>query len=424
MSDGLILPEVNINSLRYFLISKIPFVTKAFQTIDIVILDDTKPGIPNSIGFTDGVRVYVNARKYAEAGQYSLKTNHPWFKTPELGYGFILLHELGHIILDSFGRIHGRDRKIWNSATDYVINQFILSLMRESNLFSSNESYTQILDLVEQHFLFKPVLYSTMSAEQVYDDIYTKEDEEGNGPLADDLVYDVPNESSEEKMLRDIITQEMSDYVAKNADKLPVSGGREFSILLEPPKVDLRTVLRRISDRTLKEDWGYPSRGSRIDHLMPKGIRLPDMVDLDPDRIKMILFVLDSSGSLSSKQLNDAINIVRECFNKHTRSPVYLIVHTHHIKVSMLIKDYIDVPTNISGGTNFGCVIQEIERLRTEKNIEPSVILWLTDLYGEINPTSRDMKNTCKNPSRQLKWLISGSREVPNCGTTFYLDTI
>ena len=35
---------------------------------------------------------------------------------------FILLHELLHILLMHFSRRKGRDRVIWNIATDYVIN--------------------------------------------------------------------------------------------------------------------------------------------------------------------------------------------------------------------------------------------------------------------------------------------------------------
>jgi len=39
--------------------------------------------------------------------------------------GFVLLHELCHIVFESGARRHGRDRRLWNEATDYAINALV-----------------------------------------------------------------------------------------------------------------------------------------------------------------------------------------------------------------------------------------------------------------------------------------------------------
>ena len=44
--------------------------------------------------------------------------------------GFVLLHEVGHHVLESMDRSRGRDRHLWNCATDYAINRIIARIER------------------------------------------------------------------------------------------------------------------------------------------------------------------------------------------------------------------------------------------------------------------------------------------------------
>jgi predicted metal-dependent peptidase len=426
----LVIPSVNISSLRHFLIKKCPFYSQALQLVNTELVDT--PKVP-ACGHTNGYKIYLNPRIYALTEKASIEAKLPWFKTPEMGFAFILMHEAGHLVFDSFGRQGGRDPRMWNTATDYQINQFVVKLLKESGVFSTPQSYQEFLHVINKNFLLDPAKYEKMNAEMTYDDLYKIRigsgggECPGNGSLAGDLVEpDEDDMPDQERMDREIVKSELKDYATKNASKLAGVGScfREFSFLQEPPKVNLKMVLRQITDKEVTDDWGWHNRGSRMDHLLTGGSRLPSVVPCNPDVVRKVFFVLDSSGSMSDEQLNDALNIVKDCLGKYTRQPIYLIIHTSDIVFSQDIKSHNDVIEKYSGGTAFRPVLEEIERVRKEERIEPSVVIWLTDYYGEMRPQAEDLRKTVKNPFKQFKWIISGSQEVPDCGAYYYIDEV
>jgi predicted metal-dependent peptidase len=425
--DSVNIPIVNISSLRAFLIRKCPFYTSALHNVNIVLVDDIKRS--DAVGFTNGFKVFLNPRMFALYAKYSEEHNMPWFKTAEMGFAFVIMHEVGHIVFDSFGRLGGRNPGMWNSATDFQINQFIVKLMKESNVFSTQESYTEFLNVVMKNFLLDPAKYERMTSEMTYDDLYKVSvgkgepgKTPGNGGLAGDLIEEDKDMTDKDRMDRDIIKSEMKDYVQKNAEHLRGigTGMRDFEFMLEPPKVSLRQILKLITDKECTDDWGWNSRGSRLDHLLRDGMRLPVIVQSNPDLVKKVFFVLDSSGSMSDEQLNDALNIVKECLAKYTRQPVYLIVHTSDIVFSQDIKHHDELIEKYSGGTAFIPVIDEIKRVKKDLHIEPSVVIWLTDYYGEIDFEACDLPFHQK----KMKWIISGSDLHPKTGATFYIDEV
>ena len=421
-------PEIDIPALRSYMIKKCPFYTQALQRVDIVIVD--KKDSP-SFGWTNGYKVYINPRLYMVHGKMVLAQKKTWFVTPILGIVFTIMHEIGHIVFDSFGRLGHRDPRMWNVATDYQINQFVAKLMEQSGMFQSRESFTAFLTVINENLCFDPAKFEKLTSEGTYDDLYRiSVNRSGGGGCPGDgksLGGDMQQEeddslSDEEKMDRDIVKSEMANYSEKNASKLPGSGSgfREFDFLCEPPKVNLRMVLKHITEREYTDDWAWDSRGSRMDHMMPNNIRLPVVTQVNPDLIKKVFFVLDSSGSMSNDQLNEAVNIVKEILAKYTRMPVYFIIHTSQIEFSGDIKNHNDVIQNKSGGTAFWPVIEEIKRLKKEEHVEPSVCIWLTDYYGEVDFCAHDLPFK----EKKMRWIISGSDREPTTGKSFYIDEV
>jgi predicted metal-dependent peptidase len=420
-------PEIDVPALRNYLIKKVPFYTQALQRVDIILTD--KPKDP-SFGWTNGFRVYINPRLYAVHGKQVVEAGKTWFATPILGVAFTILHEIGHIVFDSFGRLGHRDPGMWNIATDYQINQFVAKIMEQSGMFQTKESFTAFLKVINENLCFDPAKFEKLTSEGTYDDLYrvsVSRSGGGCGGEGKSLGGDMQQEeddalSDEDKMDRDIVQSELSNYAEKNASKLPGNGTgfREFNFMLEPPKVNLRMVLKHITDRECSEDWGWDSRGSRMDHMMPGNIRLPVVTQTNPDLIKKICFVLDSSGSMGPEQLNDAANIAKELIEKYTRQPVYFIVHTSDIVFSGDIKTHNEAISSWSGGTAFWPVIEEIRRLKKEEHIEMSTVIWLTDYYGEVDFMPHDLPF----PQKKMKWIISGSQAEPTTGKTFYIDEV
>lgn len=428
-------PAVNLHSLRSFIIKTIPFYASALQLVDIEINNGDDAKTWPSFAFTNGYKVYISTKLYEIHRMVTEKSNKPWFKTPELGIVFTILHEIGHLVFDSFGRVQHREARLWNVATDYQINQFCARIMKESGVFKSDASYTSFMEVLNKNFVMDPAKYSKLSAEATYDDLYKVgcrgKDYDGwsmNGDMVGDgsgQGEDGKPLDAQEQMARDIIKSELKDYSTKNCDKLPGKGsgyGRDFEMMLEPPKVNLRQVLKHITDRENTEDFGYSRRGSRMDHMVPSNIRLPSVVESNPDLIRKFMIAIDFSGSMSSEQCQDALNIIREVTTKYTRNPVYLIIHTDGINWHGDINDYKEVPTQYTGGTSFQPIYDLVETLRKEKHIVPSVFCHLTDGYGEYGD---DDYNPRLIPFyKKLVWIIMGSDRSPCLGKVYYTDEI
>ena len=433
--DNIEAPAVNLSAIRSYIIKTIPFYASALQMVDIEVMNDERVKSWPSFGFTNGFKIYISPKLYIIHGMVVEKSKKPWFKTPELGLTFLILHEIGHLVFDSFGRIQHREARLWNVATDEQINEFVARIMKESGVFRSDASYTQFMEVLQKNFVFDPAKYSKLSAEGTYDDMYKvgmrgkdydgwslNGDMVGDGSGADEEGKGL---TPEQQMARDIIKSELKDYAAKNGGKLPGNGsgfGREFEYLLEQPKVNLRQILKRITDRDDKEDYGYSRRGSRMDHMMPPDVRLPSLVDINPDLIRKFFVILDCSGSLSSEQLNDALNIIREITTKMTKNPVYLICHTSEVVFAGDIDTYQEVPRNITGGTAFQPVLNHLAELKRTENVVGSCYLWFTDLYGELNEPDYCARNFPFY--KKLHWLISGSDLEAPIGTNHYVDEI
>ena len=433
--DEIDAPVLNLHSLRNSIIKSIPFYASALQLVDIECNDTKEATKWPSFAFTNGFRIYISPKLY-QIHKLCVEYNKGvWFKTPELGIVFTILHEIGHLVFDSFGRVLHREARLWNVATDYQINQFVARLMKESNIFKSDPNYTAFIEVLNKNFVMDPARYAKLSAEATYDDLYKvgcrgkdydgwsmNGDMQGDGSGAD---ADGKPLTAEEQMAKDIIKSELKEYSTKNANKLPGKGsgfGRDFEMMLEPPKINLRMVLKRITDRENTEDYGYSRRGSRMDHMVANNIRLPTVVKTDPDLIKKFGIIIDFSGSMSGEMLNDSLNIIRELSTKFTKNPLYLIIHTDGVQWHGDIKDYKEVPTHYTGGTSFKPCYDLIEQLRREKNINFSSLIHLTDGYGEFNDDAYTVKMLPFH--KKLIWLIMGSDRTPRLGKVYHLDEI
>ena len=428
-------PAVNLHSLRAFILKQITFYSAALQLIDIVF-DDTEAAKKwPSFAFTNGFKIFISPRLYQIHKLCVEHNKGVWFKTPELGIVFTILHEIGHLVFDSFGRVQHREARLWNVATDYQINQFVARLMKEAGIFKSDVNYTNFMEVLNTNFVMDPAKYAKLSAEATYDDLYKvgcRGKDYENWSMNGDMVGDGSgaNEdgkplTAEEQMARDIIKSELKDYSVKNGDKLPGKGsgfGRDFEMLLEPPKVNLRQVLKFITDRQNTEDYGYSRRGSRMDHMVANNIRLPSVVEANPDLIRKFMIAIDFSGSMSSDQCQDALNIIREVTGKFTRNPIYLIIHTDGINWHGDISDYKEVPTQYTGGTSFQPIYELVESLKKEKNIIPSIFMHLTDGYGEFSDD--DYTPKLLPFYKKLVWLIMGSDRTPCLGKVYHVDEI
>lgn len=215
---------------------------------------------------------------------------------------FVIAHEILHNVFDHLGRTEGRDRRIFNIAADYCVNG---QLVRD-----------RIGDTPPEIKIFHDPKYYGWGAEQVYDDIFDKmEDQEleALGQLLDDHIdwgekgkNGQPQYSKDElKAIRDEIREAtMQAAQAAGAGNVPASVARMIKDLTEP-KMNWREILRQQIQSTIKNDFSFmrPNRkGWHMNAVLP-GQQFQETID--------ICVSIDMSGSIGDEQAKDFLSEIK-----------------------------------------------------------------------------------------------------------------
>ena len=216
---------------------------------------------------------------------------------------FVIAHEILHNVFDHLARGEGRDRRIFNAAADYCVNG---QLVRD-----------RIGEQPPEIKIFHDPKYYNWSAEQVYDDIFEKHDEESLaalGQLLDEHVDwgdkdgngNKPSYSKEElKAIRDEIREAtMAAAQAAGAGNVPANIQRMIKELTEP-KMNWREILRQQIQSTIRDDYTFmrPNRkGWHINAVLP-GTNFRETID--------ICVAIDMSGSIGDEQAKDFLSEIK-----------------------------------------------------------------------------------------------------------------
>ena len=321
---------------------------------------------------------------------------------------FLVAHEISHFIFEHNSRMGSRDSFGWNVATDYAINLMLKYQFEKSE------------------FLIKDTLidekYEGMNAERIYEEISKDmpkqekgkvfildltgddsdegegEDGEGEMPGENDtvLIRDrrVPLPKKEKVKSDEQYKQEMKDYIrsaiceayacAKNQGCMPAGMERVIVGHLKP-KVNwlqaLRQKLRFGCSRKASRDitWTTPNRRFlNASYIFPSNV--------GPDQPK-IAFAIDTSGSMSEKDLKQAISELED-IRKKFNAKVYFLDCDAGVYQSRWIDPFEPLPAlQGGGGTDFAPVFDHL----IEKRICPDYCVFFTDGYGNFgnDPTSK-----------------------------------
>jgi predicted metal-dependent peptidase len=214
---------------------------------------------------------------------------------------FVIAHEILHNVFDHMGRREGRDPKVYNIAADYCVNGHLV----RDNIGST------IPDIK----MFHDQKYYGWGAEQVYDDIFNKHDNDALdqlGQLIDEHIdwnnseEGHPSYSKEElKQIRDQVRDAVVQAAqAAGAGKVPACVARMIKDLTEP-KMNWREILRQQIQSTIRYDYTFmrPNRkGWHINAILP-GTSFNETID--------ICVALDMSGSVTNNQARDFLSEVK-----------------------------------------------------------------------------------------------------------------
>ena len=212
---------------------------------------------------------------------------------------FVIAHEILHNVFDHMGRREGRNPRIFNIAADYCANgQIVRDRIGDHNIPGIT--------------IFHDQKYYGMGAEQIYDEIFEKHDEEelnALGQLLDDHIdwgdqdskgNGQPRYSKEElKQIRDEMREAtIAAAQAAGAGNTPGMIQRMIKELTEP-KMNWREILRQQIQSTIRNDYTFmrPNRkGWHMNAILP-GTNYDETID--------ICVAIDMSGSIGDEQAKD-----------------------------------------------------------------------------------------------------------------------
>jgi predicted metal-dependent peptidase len=285
---------------------------------------------------------------------------------------FVVAHEILHNVFDHMGRNEGRDRQIFNIAADYCVNG---QLIRD-----------HIGEQPPEIKIFHDPQHYNKSAEQVYDEIFEKYDDEqlaALGQLLDDHIdwekegEGRPAYSKDElKQIRDEIREAtMQAANAAGAGNTPASVARMIKDLTEP-KMNWRELLRQQIQSTIKTDYSFsrPNRkGWHTGAILP-GMKFDETID--------IAVSLDMSGSITNEMSMDFITELKGIMDEYKDYNIKLWcfdtkVYNEQDFDGYSGEDILSYEIMGGGGTDFMCNWEYMK----EHDINPKKFIMFTDGY-------------------------------------------
>jgi predicted metal-dependent peptidase len=221
---------------------------------------------------------------------------------------FVIGHEILHNVFDHLGRNEGRNRKVFNIAADYCVNG---QLIRD-----------HIGEQPPKIPIFHDPLHYGKSAEQVYDELMEKYDDEELGALGklldEHIDWDKDGENGrpqytkeELKAIRDEVREATIQAAnAAGAGNTPAGVARLIKDLTEP-KINWRQYLRQQIQSLIKSDYSFtrPNRkGWALGAILPS-MKNEETID--------VCVGLDMSGSITDVMGKDMLSEIKGIMDEY-----------------------------------------------------------------------------------------------------------
>jgi predicted metal-dependent peptidase len=289
---------------------------------------------------------------------------------------FVIAHEILHNVFDHMGRREGRNARIFNIAADYCANgQIVRDRIGDHNIPGIT--------------IFHDQKYYGMGAEQIYDEIFEKHDEEelnALGQLLDDHIdwgdqdgggNGQPRYSKEElKQIRDEMREAtIAAAQAAGAGNTPGMVQRMIKELTEP-KMNWREILRQQIQSTIRNDYTFmrPNRkGWHMNAILP-GTNYDESID--------ICVSIDMSGSIGDEQAKDFLTEIKGIMQEYKDFKIKLWcfdtrVYNEADYDGYSMDEFDDYEPMGGGGTEFDANWEYMK----EHNINPKKFIMFTDGY-------------------------------------------
>lgn len=427
-----------------------PFFSSFVMSYPVVIMAPSHPLI--STAATDGNSLFFNALFMKLLNEKSGIND---------AQAFVFVHEIMHIVFDSFGRRGSRDPKLWNVATDYAINMTLMEFGMdmpdtatvqkaiEKTKATIGEEHQEILGEFDELFgrSDEPYVglydskYEGLSAEQIYEILKEEDDQRCKQHGGSGSGQGQPSGLNRNKQTLDThVIEELSDeeqkeiarsarsatlQAAKQAERggdgrgeLPLGLSRLINDWVKP-KVPWSNLIVAEFDSLRISDYS----SQRVDaRMFSGGITLPGIEYESSIRVAVIV---DTSGSIGEDDLRKVLGEMYGIVNQFDAYEIDVIscdtaVYGHKYYDTETGEDILKYPFVGGGGTTFEPAMQWMKQKAIEDG-EYDAVLFFTDGYGEGWCESH------KDWVRKMIWIIvdghSGSgAPSPSWGTTIYYD--
>ena len=311
---------------------------------------------------------------------------------------FAIAHELCHIFFNHIDQCftHNYNPQLWNIATDYFINGHLEDMKSNYLVLPDWVLLRQDMKGKDSHTIYHELLEENNNdvnkaiennGGQVFEDTLDKGQHPGKsrGNGHNGVPLDLVSVHKESEQTKTDNAQTVTAAAEQSAEKEMGSGAggllRELYDFVTP-KIHWSEELRDFVVETCKEDYTYsrPSRRSQGNVVFPS---------MDGDKIR-VLFGIDTSGSMSSKELSDALTELKGVIDSYEGWEVTLIscdtsAHVIGHYSSEDGDDFTDVDKGLvgGGGTELSSMI---EYGNEEMEEQPNVTIIVTDGYIPAEP--------------------------------------
>jgi len=301
----------------------------------------------------------------------------------------LLIHEVMHVAFGHHLRKGNREHTKWNWACDYAINW--------------------IIDQLDGFGLMDGALNSPAFADKNMEWIYKQLPDPPKGSAVDKggmgEIRPWKNEDGKKPSEAQIKEEEgnwkvavgQAQNVAKAAGKLPAGFDRWIKKLLKP-RVNVHALLIAFLIEAMKGDFSWKAPNKR--YMATTGIYLPS---LQPayDKLQRGAYIVDSSGSITVKELRDTASIIWEIVTKFDMElDVFSVdskLQPNGKEMYQVVDSYTD-PTKLNlkggGGTCFKPAFNYMDK----EGIDPVFAVYFTD--GHCNSYPK------KHPYYPVIWLL------------------
>lgn len=304
---------------------------------------------------------------------------------------FGLLHEVMHVIYEHLTRLGSKDHRLWNLATDYVIN---------------NQLDRMGMDVIEGICLDHK--YDNMSADQVY--VHLKDKEKQNPgsassiqPNFDDFVKTPQGNDSNGNPFPtttpDQVSQQVKDIVDQAIVASQQAGEKAMGNIPGAVLRDYQERTRPIIDwKTALADCMYAlgRQGSSFKRPsrrgLAQGLTLPGKLGKGLGRID---FAIDTSGSVTEKMFTQFVSEISHVFDRFKPKEIGIMQFDHDLKSRDVVKntqEFRQIKMVGGGGTLIEPVLEKL------KDIPSRALVVLTDGYFRVTKTM--------DPSKPVIWCI------------------